>query len=331
MLCEAVVDRLTISAIIPTKNRPPRLLAVVRHLLAQTAPIDELIVVDQSDIETGRVLVERLLATTPDDRRPRLLYVWDRGIHGAAAARNRGLDLAKMDVVLCVDDDMVPAHDVIARLQTHYRRHPDVAAITPVITNYPAPPLHQRLFAAVFFRGPFRDDRQPVYWHWRRRPPGLVRVRMLGSGMLSMRRNALGPVRFDSRYRGASIGEDIDLSWSLAARGVGLAIATDAHVVHDRAPRPARYEEALLTSWGFVYQKHQPKTLLNRLALLWFVGGVVGAAAVAALRARSLASLRSTWAGLHNLRRDYAASSFLAPSTAAVPVKAGDGAAPVRD
>jgi GT2 family glycosyltransferase len=166
----------------------------------------------------------------------------------------------------------------------------------------------------VFCRGPFRDDRQPVYWHWRRHRRALVDVRMLGGGMLSVRRDALGSVRFDSRYRGASLGEDIDLSWSLAARGARLAIATDAHVVHDRAPRPpARHEEALLTSWGFVYDKHQPKTLANRLAFLWFVTGVVGAATLATLRARSLAPLRSAAAGVRSLVTDFAGSSFLKP------------------
>lgn len=308
------MDHLTVSVIIPTKNRPQRLATVVRHLLAQTVPIDELIVVDQSDTDGGRALVERLLAADAADRRPALIYMWDRRIQGAAAARNRGLDLAKMEIALCIDDDMIPATDALERLQGHYRRRPDVAAITPVITNYSPPPRLQRLFAAVFCRGPFRDDRQPVYWHWRLQRQSLVPVRMLGSGMLSVRRDTLGPVRFDSRYRGASVGEDIDLSWSLAARGARLAIATDAHVVHDRAPRPdARHEEAFLTSWGFVYQKHQPKTLINRLTFLWFVMGVSIAAAMSALRSRSRAPLRSTGAGLRNLRRDYAVSSFLAP------------------
>ncbi|MGH7312377.1 MAG: glycosyltransferase family 2 protein, partial [Candidatus Rokuibacteriota bacterium] len=134
------------------------------------------------------------------------------------------------------------------------------------------------------------------------------------SGMLSVRRAALGSLRFDPRYRGRSIGEDIDLSWSLAARGVRLAIATDARVVHDRGPRPQhRYEEAILTSWGFVYRKHQPKTLANRMAFAWFVTGVVAAAACSAVKTWSADPLRSAYAGLQNLRRGYVTSTFLAP------------------
>lgn len=306
--------RPTLSAIIPTKNRPLLLAKVVSCLLAQTLPIEELIVVDQSEGSSGRAGVEAALASVPREQRPALRYVWDRTIGGAAAARNVGLDLATMDIVVCIDDDMVPEPDVLERLQEHYRRHPEVTAITPVITNYTPPPLRERVFSAIFCRGPFRDDRQPVYWNWRRRQAGLVPVGMLGGGMLSVRREALGEIRFDRRYRGASTGEDIDLSWALRSRGARLAIATDARVVHNRAPRPAtRHEEAMLTSWGFVFRKHQPQTLGNRLAFLWFVVGVTLGGLYASLCSRTLAPLRSVGTGLRRLRRDYAGSSFLAP------------------
>jgi GT2 family glycosyltransferase len=305
---------LTVSAVIPTKNRVERLAEATRRLLAQTARIDELIVVDQSDTDAGRALVADALAGIPESRRPALRYVWDRSVSGAAAARNAGFDLARGEVIVCMDDDMIPEPDALARILAHYARDPGLAAVTPVITNYAPPPPVQRLFTALFCRGPLRDDRQPVYWHWRRYGDALVPVRMLGGGMLTVRRAALGDTRFDARYRGASLGEDIDLSWALARRGGRLAIATDARVVHDRSPRPVmRYEEAILTSWGFVFDKHQPRTLANRLAFAWFVIGVAAGALYAAARSRTLAPLASLRAGLERRRRHYAGSSFLAP------------------
>jgi len=305
---------LTVSAIIPTRDRPALLAGAVRRLLGQTAPVDELIVVDQSQTDEGRRLVEGLIEAAPARRRPVLRYVRDPAVEGAAAARNVGFDLATRDIVLCMDDDMVPEPDTLERLLAHYAREPGVAAMTPVITNYAPPPLAQRLAHAIFCRGPLRDDRQPVYWHWRRFGGRLVNVRVLGGGMLTVRRAALGATRFDPRYRAASIGEDIDLSWALARRGARLAIATDARVAHERPPRPAmRYEEATLTSWGFVFDKHQPKTLANRLAFAWFATGIALGALYATLRRRSLAPLASLRAGLACRRRGYAGSRFLAP------------------
>jgi GT2 family glycosyltransferase len=314
---------MTVTAIVPTKDRPALLAETVRALLAQTVVPDELIVVDQSASDDGRRAVTALVEATPPPRRPALVYVWDRAINGAAAARNAGLDSARGDVVVFCDDDVTPDAVVIDRLLAHYARVPDIAGLAPLITNYPRPGWSGRAFHRIFCRGPFRDERQPIFWYWRRYPEAqLLPVRMFTGALMSFRRSALAGVRHDARYRAASVGEDIDLCWSLVARGHRLAIATDARIVHNRAPRPARrLEEALLTSWAFLYDKHVPKTRANQLAFGWFVVGVLLGAAKETPRTRSLAPLRSAWVGLRRLRNDYAGSPFLAPR----PTGASDG------
>ena len=162
-------------------------------------------------------------------------------------------------------------------------------------TGPPRPPWLVRVHHRIFRLGPFRDERQPVYWYWRRYPEGaLVPVRMFTGALMSFRRAALAELRHDARYRAASVGEDIDLCWSLVGRGGRLAIATDARIVHNKAPRPAkRLEEAHLTSWAFLYDKHVPKTLATRLAFAWFMTGVVAGALHGTVRTRSWAPLRS--------------------------------------
>jgi GT2 family glycosyltransferase len=304
-----------VSAVVPTKNRPARLGVAVRALLAQSVPVDELIVVDQSHDDAGRRLVTALVADTPAARRPRLNYVLDPAITGAAAARNAGLDRASGDILLCGDDDVVADPHVVERLLAHYDVAPEYAGLAPVITNYPLPSRLRRLHRWVFCRGPFRDERQPVYWYCDRYAgPTRVPVRMFTGAMMSFRRSTLGGVRHDPRYRGASVGEDIDLCWTLGRRGARLAIATDARIVHERAPRPAaRPEEAQIAAWGFLYGKHLPKTLAIRLAFAWYVTGIFVGAAIAAGLQRTLDPLRSAMAGLRALRTDHAGSTFLVP------------------
>jgi peptidoglycan-N-acetylglucosamine deacetylase len=308
--------RLTVSAIVPTKNRPALLAVAVRALLAQSTPVDELIVVDQSGDDAGRRTVTALVAGTPPPRRPRLDYVLDPAITGAAGARNVGLDRATGDILVCCDDDVVADPRTIGCLVAHYTAAPEFAGLAPVITNYPAPGRLRRLYHWLFDRGPFRDERQPVYWFWRRyAEPTRVPVRMFTGAMMSFRRSALGPLRHDPRYCGASIGEDIDLCWSLGRRGGRLAIVTDARIVHNRAPRPSvRPEEAQIAAWGFLYRKHVPKTLAARLAFAWYVTGVFVGAAVTGLTGRTLSPLRSALAGVRALRTDHAHSAFLAPA-----------------
>jgi GT2 family glycosyltransferase len=293
----------------------------VQALLAQTVPVDELIVVDQSGDGIGLLRVTVMVDRMPAGRRPRLDYVLDPSINGAAAARNVGLDRARGDIVLCCDDDVVADPAVVERLLAHYRVAPDCAGLAPVITNYPAPDLLRRLHRRIFCLGPFHDDRQPIYWFWHRYRPGTrVPVRMFTGAMMSFRRSALEGLRHDARYRGASVGEDVDLCWALRRRGAQLAIATDARIVHDRAPRPAaRPEEAQIAAWGFLYHKHLSPTLANRLAFAWYVVGVFVGAAVTTVRERTLAPLRSAVAGVRALRTDHAGSQFLAPRVSEPP------------
>jgi GT2 family glycosyltransferase len=316
--------RLTVSAIVPTKNRPARLAVAVGALLAQTVPVDELVVIDQSGDGLGLRRVKVMVAETPAARRPRRDYVLDPAITGAAAARNVGLDRATGDVLLCCDDDVVADPRVVERLLAHYRIAPECAGLAPVITNYSPPSLLRRLHHRLFYVGPFHDERQPVYWFWRRYPEGKrVPVRMFTGAMMSFRRSALGTLRHDARYRGASIGEDIDLCWALWRRGARLAIATDARIVHDRAPRQrARPEEAQIAAWGFLYRKHLPKTLATRLAFAWYVAGVFTGAAINALGERTLEPLRSAVAGVRALRTDHEGSKFLGPAISEPPAPA---------
>jgi len=314
-LTAPAAETLTVSVVMPTKNRMLFLVAAVRALLAQTVTPDELIVIDQSDDDTSSARIAALVAATPAPRRPRLTYVLDRTINGAAAARNAGFDRATGDIVVCCDDDVLAEPTVIERLLTHYRVAPEYAALAPVITNYEPPGALHRAYNSVFCLGPFRDERQLVYWFWRDYPrPARVPVRMFTGAMMSFRRSALEGLRHDARYRGASVGEDIDLCWTLWRRGARLAIVTDAHIVHNRAPRPAsRYEEAQIASWGFLYQKHLPRTLATRAAFAWYIAGVFVSATVYAVHERSLDPLRSAVAGLRGVWTDYAHTKFLVP------------------
>jgi GT2 family glycosyltransferase len=312
---------LRVSVVMPTKNRARFLVDAVRALLAQTAAPDELIIVDQSDDDGGVRRVAELVAAAPARRRPRLVHVLDRTINGAAAARNAGFDRAGGDIVVCCDDDVLPEPTVLEHLLAHYRLAPEYAALAPVITNYPAPSPLRRLHRALFCVGPFRDERQPVYWFWRAYPASArVPVRMFTGAMMSFRREALEGLRHDARYKGASVGEDIDLCWALWRRGARLAIVTDAHIVHNRAPRPARRpEEAQIASWGFLCQKHLPRTPGVKAAFAWYVVGVFAGALISTVLERTLDPLRSAVAGVRAVWTDYADSAFLEPAVSQRP------------
>lgn len=100
----------TVSVVIPTVGRPV-LADVVGACLAQD-PLEVIVVADRD--EPG---VRRILAGAADD--PRLVVVAGAG-RGSAPARQAGVDRARGDVVLLLDDDVVPGSGLVGG---HARAH----------------------------------------------------------------------------------------------------------------------------------------------------------------------------------------------------------------
>ena len=87
---DTVVRNMTISVVVPTRNRPTHIPDCVASVLATTG-FDELIVIDQSD----GTATEQALAHLDD---PRLRYVRTDS-RGVTIARNIGIDLSVGSIV----------------------------------------------------------------------------------------------------------------------------------------------------------------------------------------------------------------------------------------
>jgi glycosyltransferase involved in cell wall biosynthesis len=87
---------LTVSAVIPTYNGTRFLVAAVKSVIAQTYKISEIIVVDDGSKED----IKSILAPFS----PRVSYVYQENA-GPAAARNKGVSIAKGDLIAFLDDD----------------------------------------------------------------------------------------------------------------------------------------------------------------------------------------------------------------------------------
>jgi glycosyltransferase involved in cell wall biosynthesis len=86
----------TISAVIPTRNRASRLARAIESVLAQSAAVTEIVVVDDGSEDNTREVVSRYAPLTK--------YVRREG-NGVAAARNAGVQAATSDWIAFLDDD----------------------------------------------------------------------------------------------------------------------------------------------------------------------------------------------------------------------------------
>lgn len=112
---------MSISVVIPTFQRHQTLLATIDLVLALQPPPREVVIVDQSPQHP--VDVARRLTSLDEGGRVRWLRLAAPSIPGAM---NEGLRTANSEVVLFLDDDVIPAPDLTAR---HAQAHREAGVV----------------------------------------------------------------------------------------------------------------------------------------------------------------------------------------------------------
>lgn len=118
---------LKIAAVIPTFRRWPYMLNAVEELLAQTRVPDEIIIIDQTtpaDIKRSERL--RLEEITSVHSCVRYLLQWPPAV---SKARNKAVLETGCDVLLYLDDDIIPCSDLVRNHIRHYE-NPRIDAVT---------------------------------------------------------------------------------------------------------------------------------------------------------------------------------------------------------
>ena len=219
---------MNLSVILPTYNRLGQLKQVLAGLEAQTEPLDsfEVIVVsDGSPDGTDDYL--RKLET------PLRVTVVFQPNQGVAATRNHGLAKATGALVLFIDDDVVPAPQLIARHRAaHARLGPKAIVMGPMLS--PAPEKFEiapwvQLEQAMLMKQ--YNDMMAGNWQ--------PTARQFYTGNTSLRRaHLLTSGGFDASFRRA---EDVELAYRLADLGLTFHFEPEAIGYH--------YAQRSFASW----------------------------------------------------------------------------------
>jgi glycosyltransferase involved in cell wall biosynthesis len=260
----------SLSVIIATKNRPEALANALRSIEAQTVQPSEVIVIDQS---------------------PGAPYA---SISGSAVARNAGIERARGDVLLFLDDDVTLHPDFVEKLLASYRENPTADGISGIPDNYSPPGKFYFYWQKIFMRGPFHDDRQPIYWSASKISRAVPVSRMSG-GMMSIRRSAMKGTRFDSNLRGVSDGEDVDFCVRL----------NGSYFIEPRCKLTHHFDASGREECHWVRRHARSHTYLHlhvwpahRISYGWLRAGWMVAAAMGCLSRRSLSPWRSMKEGI---------------------------------
>lgn len=212
-------DELTVSVIVPTYNRCTYLGRLLDHLEAcrvahPTIEFSVELAVDGSTDGTREMLARRRTSFP-------LHVSWDRN-RGPAAARNRAIQAARGDVLIFLDDDVMPVPGLLhEHLQIHKRNA--MAVVTGPMLAPPDVDLAPWLrWEAVMLVKQYQAMEAKLY------PPT---PRQFYTANASIRReHLLAAGGFDERFTRA---EDVELAYRLAKRGARFAFVPQAIVWHE--------------------------------------------------------------------------------------------------
>lgn len=225
----------TVSVVIPTYDRLPRLRRVLAGLAAQDVdrPFEVVVVDDGSTDGTG----DYLRSGAP----PLPVVTSTQGNQGPGAARNRGVDLATGDIVVFLDDDVIPDPGLVRAHVRAHERHGDRTVVIGPMRN---PPDHQM--------SPWiRWEQAMLAKQYDAMEAGQydATARQFFTGNASLRReHILAAGGFDPALRRA---EDVELAYRLDTAGLGFVYEPDAVGLH--------YAERSFRSWleaGYAYGRN---------------------------------------------------------------------------
>jgi glycosyltransferase involved in cell wall biosynthesis len=249
----------SVSIVVPTKNRPREVARMLASIRAQATMSLEVIVVDQS---TPAYALEPF---------PELIHVHDPQIGGASAARNRGIAVARGDVILFIDDDVVLESDCVGPIARTFAERPELIGAQCSIHNpwddapFSLYDISTRIFEHGFF------DSRPIVRRGERIP------RLIDGLASAYRREFLAHEQFDEALPGYSLAEDWDLT-KRATRYGALTIVPDARVRHLHSQNnrhdAAAYMALRRTNILYLYDKLQAeRDPRNRFWKQWWIIG----------------------------------------------------------
>jgi glycosyltransferase involved in cell wall biosynthesis len=277
---------LNVSIVVPTRNRRDDLQELLDSISNQTALPKEVIVVDDSDDDGPRELVEKIRDNFLSIGISLKYLRGDEKNKSISAARNIGAKNSSGDIICFLDDDVILDKDFIKQTLEVYNTCTDAKGVQGYIANtrlhsvfsnalnrvclaFPRDFLEQNKCRAFPFSYPYPLTR-------------VIECEWLVGADSSYKREIFKQFEFDINLKGFSLCEDVDLSYRIRKRFPhSLYMSPHARLIHKNSPvarSPVKDLANILVAYPcYFFYKNVSQTLKNNLIFYWgfFVGRFV--------------------------------------------------------
>ena len=185
---------MTFDIVIPTKNRPNDLFNAVKSIISQTKIPNQLIVIDQSDSDKGKILVKSL--NFP--KKINLIYILDKSINGLVAARENALKYIKNEIICFLEDDIELDKNYIKEIELAFNSNKNMLGCSGTIINSTSENFFYRLFYRLTHVGLFTDRRPDIYYKLNRGILKYISSNVINGGLSSWKKSVFNEFKFDT-------------------------------------------------------------------------------------------------------------------------------------
>jgi len=268
---------LTASVVICTRNRCSDLVICLNSLAQQTYTHFELIIVDSSDVPVCKdpFFIQAIHVFKAG-------YTYVRSMPGLTLQRNKGIGLARGDIVYFFDDDVILEPSYLENMQTVFVHQEQYLGGMGTITNMQ--PKDVNLWRALrkcfllsrdYADGFFTYSGMPTHAYGTQY---FKEVQVLGGCCMAFRADVLKKHRFDEKLTRYAYMEDCDISWRVAQDGP-LFYNPGARLVHNNSPiardTAITNRAMFLRNYRYLYFKNvYPRSKLSLLTHWWTLCGL---------------------------------------------------------
>lgn len=289
---------MTLTIVIPTRNRPSDLLRAIESICIQTRIPDELLIIDQS-LNNQFVEISSLIFSV--SKKIKLDYINDPTITGLVAAKESAIKRATGHVICFLEDDVVLESDYLEQIESCFKGHPSIVGCCGIVTNPPQTGFFYIQLFKLFHQGIFKDKRVGLALNKHEKTIELIQSDKLSGGISAWRKEVFEAVHFDIR-NGFHMFEDIDFSTRVARHyGGRLYINPNARLAHYCSPinrifLGARQKRKIIEC--FIYYKKRRNWNCATISFAWVLVGMFMEAIFQSILSHSLGPIKGYFEGL---------------------------------
>lgn len=265
------MKKLLFSTVICTRNRPSELERCLESIARQVYLPYEVLVVDSSDDDTSKAVVERWQGETALS----VYYITTRP--GLTKQRNVGIRHSSGDVIAFLDDDVILDENYFESMARCFGQCDEIGGATGFLTNLErrskVTTAIRRFFMqtgsarkGVMKRSGFADFVAPDS------AEGIHMTEILSGCNMLYRRRILDRYSFDEAFEGYSLMEDVEFSHRVSKQ-YRLVYVKDARLVHERSQMERidleKFFQMAVFNHYYIFKKNVRESCLDWIFFWW--------------------------------------------------------------